>query len=162
MKEFTRRDFMKGGAAITATAMLSYIGISLRAMAAGDESSGGPSEMVLVNPEDQKPTGPEPRLSTESFNVSLTGNQSLQKQMVLSGSYLYWIMTVSNTGSTDIQVDVNGTVYTVSAKTTGNIYSTSWWFPRTYTIGFTSVGAGTKMSGTAVCKICTTLAEATP
>ena len=79
--------------------------------------------------------------------------------MPLDGDHRCFQMTIANSGDTDIQVDVCGTVYTVSAHTTGNIRSTDKWRPGTYTVGFSAKTAGQSMSGSVICTRYATLEE---
>lgn len=99
--------------------------------------------------------------ATGSFSGVLSG-EYVNYDMVIHGDYRYWKMTVTNTGSTDIQVNVNGQVFQVSAHTTGYIYSTSRWGAGTYSVGFSSKVPGIKMKGSVSCTLYTTLEESQP
>lgn len=82
--------------------------------------------------------------------------------MVIQGDYRYWRMTITNSGNSDINVNVNETVYTVSKGDTGDIWSTNKWSAETYQIGFSCATTGKSMSGSVVCTLYTTLDEAMP
>ena len=76
--------------------------------------------------------------------------------------YGYWRMTVTNTGNADLQVNVNGQVFAISAHTAGCLYATSPWEAGTYSVGFSSKVPGVSMDGTASCTLYTTLEESQP
>ena len=82
--------------------------------------------------------------------------------MKIPGDSRYWKMTVTNTGNTDLQVNVNGQVFRVPAQTAGCIYSTSPWEAGTYSVGFSSKVPDVTMDGTVSCTLYETLEESQP
>lgn len=96
--------------------------------------------------------------ATNSFSGDLAGEYA-NYDMITHGDFCYWRMTVTNTGNTDLQVNVNGQVFVVPAQTADCIYSTSPWEAGTYSVGFSSKISGVSMEGTASCTLYTTLEE---
>lgn len=99
--------------------------------------------------------------AADGFSGEIAGEYACY-DMKFHDSYGYWKMTVTNTGDTDLQVNVNGQVFAVPAQTAGYIYSTSRWEAGTYSIGFSSKVPGVSMDGTASCTLYTTLEESQP
>ena len=99
--------------------------------------------------------------AANSFSGDLAGEYACY-DMKLQDSYGYWRMTITNTGNTDLQVNVNGQVFAVPAQTAGCIYSTSRWEAGTYSIGFSSKVPGVSMDGTVSCTLYATLEESRP
>ena len=96
--------------------------------------------------------------ATNSFSGDLAGEYA-NYDMITHGDFCYWRMTVTNTGNTDLQVNVNGQVFAVPAQTAGCIYSTSRWEAGTYSVGFSSKVSGASMDGTVSCTLYETLEE---
>ena len=138
---------------ILAIAMRCSLCVGAMAYNGSDGETNG-SEMIDVDP-----TVPMPCTVTESFQATLNGNESLNKDMVLSGDYRYFIMHIVNTGDYSINVDVDGKVYSVPANSGKYIHSTNRWSAGTYTIGFATAKVGVPMKGSVVCSIATTLEE---
>lgn len=99
--------------------------------------------------------------ATNSFSGDLAG-EYVCYDMKLQDSYGYWRMTVTNTGNTDLQVNVNGQVFRVPAQTAGYLYSTSRWEAGTYSVGFSSKVPGVSMDSTVSCTLYATLEESQP
>ena len=99
--------------------------------------------------------------ATNSFSGDLAG-EYVCYDMILQDSYGYWRMTVTNTGNTDLQVNVIGQVFRVPAQTAGYLYSTSRWEAGTYSVGFSSKVSGASMDGTVSCTLYATLEESQP
>lgn len=99
--------------------------------------------------------------ATNSFSGDLAGEYA-NYDMITHGDFCYWRMTVTNTGNTDLQVNVNGQVFAVPAQTAGCIYSTSPWEVGTYSVGFSSKIPGVSMDGTLSCTLYETLEESQP
>ena len=99
--------------------------------------------------------------AANSFSGDFVG-EYVCYDMILQDSYGYWRMTVTNTGNTDLQVNVDGQVFRVPAQTVGCIYSTSPWEAGTYSVGFSSKVPGVSMDGTVSCTLYATLEESQP
>ena len=99
--------------------------------------------------------------ATNSFSGDLAGEFACY-DMKLQDSYGYWKMTVTNTGNTDLQVNVNGQVFRMPAQTAGCLYSTGPWKAGTYSVGFSSKVPGVSMDGTVSCTLYATLEESQP
>ena len=101
-----------------------------------------------------------PLLVSEAFNVTLDGNSSLDKTIVLGGDYRYFIIEIKNEGNNDIHVEVNGESYVAPV---GNskyyIHSTNKWPEGSFQVGFSSDSPSKTMKGWAICRIATTLDE---
>ena len=102
-----------------------------------------------------------PDNATNAFSGDLAGEYA-NCNMKIPGDSCYWKMTVTNTGDTDLQVNVDGQVFAVPAQTAGCIYSTSPWEAGTYSIGFSSKVSGGSMDGTVSCTLYATLEESQP
>lgn len=137
---------------ILAVTMLSSLCVNSMACSVSNGSEGQEVTGPIIS-------GPAPRMTTEGFDATLTGNKSLDKTIVLSGDYRFFIIEVHNTGKNAIRVDVNGTVYTVEASKVYYIHSTRAWDVGSYSVGFSSASTSGTMSGWATCKIATTQAE---
>ena len=96
--------------------------------------------------------------AANAFSGDLAGEYACY-DMILQDPYGYWRMTVTNTGNTDLQVNVDGQVFAVPAQTAGCIYSTSLWEAGTYSVGFSSKVSGGSMDGTVSCTLYKTLEE---
>lgn len=98
--------------------------------------------------------------STEGFKVNFGGNTSIIKEFNLAGDHHYWKVWIRNTGNNGIKYStsgpVNGSVYTIPAGQTWNVYSTNPWPTGTYYSNFTG---GSGMYGEAACRTATTFAE---
>ena len=105
--------------------------------------------------------GTAPGGAADGFSGELAGGYA-NYNMKIPGDSCYWKMTVTNTGGTDLQVNVNGQVFAISAHTEGYLYSTSPWETGTYSVGFSSKVPGIKMKGTVSCTLYTTLEESQP
>lgn len=99
--------------------------------------------------------------AANAFSADLAG-EYVCYDMKFQDSYGYWKMTVTNTGNTDLQVNVNGQVFAISAQTAGYLYSTSPWEAGTYSVGFSSKVPGVSMDGTVSCTLYATLEESQP
>ena len=99
--------------------------------------------------------------AANGFSGDLAGEYA-NYDMKIPGDSRYWKMTVTNTGDTDLQVNVNGQVFVVPAQTAGCLYATSPWEAGTYSVGFSSKVSGIKMKGTVSCTLYTTLEESQP
>lgn len=99
--------------------------------------------------------------AADAFSGDLAG-EYVNYDMKIPGDSRYWKMTVTNTGNTDLQVNVNGQVFAIPAHTAGYLYSTSPWEAGTYSVGFSSKVPGIKMKGTVSCTLYTTLEESQP
>lgn len=99
--------------------------------------------------------------AANAFSGDLAG-EYVCYDMKFQDSYGYWKMTVTNTGNTDLQVNVNGQVFAISVHTAGYLYSTSPWKAGTYSVGFSSKVPGIKMKGSVSCTLYTTLEESQP
>lgn len=99
--------------------------------------------------------------AASAFSGDLAGEYA-NYNMKIPGDSCYWKMTVTNTGDTDLQVNVNGQVFAISAHTAGYLYSTSPWEAGTYSVGFSSKVPGVSMDGTASCTLYKTLEESQP
>lgn len=99
--------------------------------------------------------------AADGFSGELAGGYA-NYNMKIPGDSRYWRMTVTNTGNTDLQVNVNGQVFAISAHTAGYLYSTSPWKTGTYSVGFSSKVPGIKMKGTVSCTLYATLEESQP
>ena len=102
-----------------------------------------------------------PRDAANGFSGDFAG-EYVNYNMKIPGDSRYWKMTVTNTGDTDLQVNVNGQVFVVPAQTADCIYSTSPWEAGTYSVGFSSKVSSIKMKGTVSCTLYTTLEESQP
>lgn len=96
--------------------------------------------------------------AADGFSGELAGEYA-NYNMKIPGDSCYWKMTVTNTGDTDLQVNVNGQVFRIPAHTAGCIYSTSLWEAGTYSVGFSSKVPGVSMDGTVSCTLYKTLEE---
>lgn len=96
--------------------------------------------------------------AANGFSGDLAGEYA-NYNMKIPGDSCYWKMTVTNTGNADLQVNVNGQVFRISAHTAGCLYATSPWEAGTYSVGFSSKISGVSMEGTASCTLYTTLEE---
>ena len=99
--------------------------------------------------------------AANAFSGDLAG-EYVNYDMKIPGDSRYWKMTVTNTGDTDLQVNVNGQVFRISAHTAGCLYATSPWEAGTYSVGFSSKVPGVSMEGTASCTLYKTLEESQP
>ena len=99
--------------------------------------------------------------ATNAFSGDLAG-EYVCYDMKLQDSYGYWKMTVTNTGHTDLQVNVDGQVFRVPAQTAGCLYSTSPWEGGTYSVGFSSKVPGVSMDGAVSCTLYAALEESQP
>ena len=131
---------------------------SIPAMAAGNDAPD--SKCAYVETTDTS-IDANPYSATGSFSGPLSG-EYVNYDMVLHGSYRYWKMLITNNGDYDIQVDVNGKIFTVKAHTSGYIYSTNKWWAGTYKIGFSTKSPTHSMNGSVSCTLYTTLAESQP
>lgn len=106
-------------AIVLALCLMSVFSISVLA-AENNDSDLGSAYAVVTDP------GAiiTPRSATGSFSGTLTG-EYVNYDMVLQGDYRYWRMTITNSGNYDINVNVNGKVYTVAKGDTGDIWSTN-------------------------------------
>lgn len=96
--------------------------------------------------------------AADGFSGELAG-EYVNYNMKIPGDSCYWRMTVTNTGDTDLQVNVNGQVFRISAHTAGCLYATSPWEAGTYSVGFSAKVSGIKMKGTVSCTLYETLEE---
>lgn len=99
--------------------------------------------------------------AADGFSGKLAGEYA-NYNMKIPGDSRYWKMTVTNTGDTDLQVNVNGQVFVVPAQTAGCLYATSPWEAGTYSVGFSSKIPGVSMDGTVSCTLYETLEESQP
>ena len=90
-----------------------------------------------------------------AFEFNFAGNTSGGQKMELTEDKPYWCITVVNTGTNGITIDVAGQIYMVDAGTTGHIYPDKAWDPGTYSVSFGDTG-GNGMVGNAVCSISST------
>ena len=116
------------------------------------EINGLTFERVLDNLNEISPLD-----STEGFEISnFGGNRSLDKKLLLTKNYGWWKIWVTNTGSTDIKVNVDGNVHSIPKNKTYTIKNNSKWKAGEYNVGFTS-GAG--MYGSAYSRVATTSSD---
>ena len=98
---------------------------------------------------------PYPSNKEIMFQVNFGGNTSLGQKIELTDAFPYWRIEIENTGSSDLQMVLNGEVYRILAGTKQSFYSEDKWAAGTYNVSFSLVGAN-PMEGTAVCTRSTT------
>ena len=74
------------------------------------------------------------------FTANLGGNTSFQQRLVLTEEAPCWSVTVHNTGTEAVLMELEGTVYEFAAGSWQTIASDGPWAPRTYMVGFSSAG----------------------
>ena len=74
------------------------------------------------------------------FTANLGGNTSFQQRLVLTEEAPCWSVTVHNTGTEAVLMELEGTVYEFAAGSWQTIASDGPWAPGTYMVGFSSAG----------------------
>ena len=74
------------------------------------------------------------------FTANLGGNTSFQRRLVLTEEAPCWSVTVHNTGTEAVLMELEGTVYEFAAGSWQTIASDGPWAPGTYMVGFSSAG----------------------
>lgn len=106
------------------------------------------------------------RASAKRWSIDLSGD-SMSKEFEVTSSYPYAKVWIDNDGSGSIKFTitktsptgsvVSGSSVTIAAGTSTSVYSTKKWSAATYYANFTSGKAN--MSGTAACRVASTLDE---
>lgn len=74
------------------------------------------------------------------FTANLGGNTSFQQRLVLTEEAPCWSVTVHNTGTEAVLMELEGTVYEFAAGSWQTIASDGPWAPGTYMVGFSAAG----------------------
>ena len=74
------------------------------------------------------------------FWANFAGNTSFSQKLMLTERAPCWQITVSNTGSKAILMELEGAVYRIEAHTEKTIASDGPWEPGTYSVSFASAG----------------------
>lgn len=74
------------------------------------------------------------------FTANLGGSTSFQQRLVLTEEAPCWSVTVHNTGTEAVLMELEGTVYEFAAGSWQTIASDGPWAPGTYMVGFSSAG----------------------
>ena len=106
------------------------------------------------------------RASTKRWSIDLSGD-SISKDFEVTSSYPYAKVWIDNDGSGDIKFTitktsptgtvVSGSNVSIPAGTTAVVYSSKKWSAATYYANFTS--GKSSMSGTAACRVASTIEE---
>lgn len=106
------------------------------------------------------------RASTKRWSIDLSGD-SISKDFEVTSSYPYAKVWIDNDGSGDIKFTitktsptgtvVSGSNVSIPAGTTAVVYSSKKWSAATYYANFTS--GKSSMSGTATCRVASTIEE---
>lgn len=106
------------------------------------------------------------RASTKRWSIELSGD-SMSKDFEVTSSYPYAKVWIDNDGSGDIKFTitkisptgtvVSGSNVSIPAGTTAVVYSSKKWSAATYYANFTS--GKSSMSGTAACRVASTIEE---
>ena len=106
------------------------------------------------------------RASTKRWSIDLSGD-SMSKDFEVTSSYPYAKVWIDNDGSGDIKFTitktsptgtvVSGSNVSIPAGTTAVVYSSKKWSADTYYANFTS--GKSSMSGTAACRVASTIEE---
>ena len=138
--------------------------IDFESMEVGDIVYVGDIAIQKAPDDDDGPSGPVTRSTTEGFEVkSYGGNTSVDKVLNLNSTYRYFCIYIKNTGSNTISVTIGNNSSTQSNNfheiPTGNYYiwSTNQWAAQSHDVSFSSING---MYGSAKAMLCSTLAEA--
>lgn len=138
--------------------------VDLENMEVGDIVYIGDIAIQRAPDNDEGPSEPVTRTTTEGFSVSsFAGNQSIDKTLPLNSTYRYWFIWVNNTSSNKIIVTIGNDEatqtnnYHAIPKGKYYIWSTNKWEAKSQTVSFSNGGG---MYGSAAARLCTTLKEA--